>query len=841
MNNFQEILFQTIDTITESKINKIKFDKTIEAIVTSDEKRDVGEYELKYQDLLFTAYSSSNTIKFGKDDNVLVLIPDGDMSKRKTIISSSKKEGETYVDFEQIIDRFGINFVDEADGFEINLSTTSDETISFKLKNQLMIDQYPDQKFLAIGAELYTNINPADTDGSYGIAIDCIMLNDDGERLPYTFEFNNLHVTGNPFQARGYKETIIPLAMERLFSIVGARAFSKGFTAGNEKIKFKKISVEYVNVREQDKSVYSGNIVYPKGLHFRANTLYPDERLPLIMEFKQQSQVLDTEAINYKWFVMNGEVISVDDPKYHPDAGFGWEWIKTGDYDENLITGAGTKSLEVAAAFVPNFSTFKCIAEYKDKNAMVSSMVTFVDHTEAISINIDSSNGVSFINGIGSTTLTCTVTQNSTPIEDTIIYEWTQIKEDGTPLFKQKGFDNTLFVSASELGLKSNYICEVSLEGQNRPFGTGQMTLLNVTDGRTQGVVIVGGFRTALYDADGVAPENLIKEGFQFDVYENGDKVVDGIDWTWYIPNQSRTLLDMSNPTMEDDGRRSSKEKVLFLDLIRDFDFNKNDNTVTIEVMRAKDGVQTKLIDTIGVSITKVGSNGADGAAGKPGIDGNTYVYEIQGGSPTLIYNGLGENPQPAELNQFIMMFSENGNMGVIKDVDQVEWTLPSKNTCLLSFIGTTARVISTYKDGSENPHKVTLVADAAWSDQKFNNYISAKITYKEMIFRETYPIAVTKNGQQGEKGDGYRIEVISSNGVIFKNGVINTELTGKVYNNELDITDTIDEQRFIWTKINSDGTVDEDWSIRNPIGKKTILITEQDIIQRGTFILEIV
>ena len=246
MNNIQEALFQTIETITDGKLSKIKFDKTIEAIVVSDEKANLGEYELKYQDLLFTGYSSNGTSRFRKDDTVLVLVPDGDMSKRKTIISSSKNEGEKIINFEETVDRTGINFVDEPADFEINLSTTSDEVVSFKLKDELMVSQYPGKKYLAIGAEITTNISSEDRDGTYGIAIDCEFLTDDGtERVPYTFEFNTLNVTGNPYQSKGgYKETKIVLLEQRLVKIVGARAFSKGFSKGKDKIKFKNIVVE---------------------------------------------------------------------------------------------------------------------------------------------------------------------------------------------------------------------------------------------------------------------------------------------------------------------------------------------------------------------------------------------------------------------------------------------------------------------------------------------------------------------------------------------------------------------------------------------------------------------
>ena len=764
MNNIQEALFQTIETITMGKLSQIKFDKTIEAIVVSDEKANLGEYELKYQDLLFTGYSSNGTSHFRKDDTVLVLIPDGDMSKRKTIISSSKNEGEKIINFEEIVDRTGINFVDEPTDFEINLSTTSDEVVSFKLKDELMVSQYPGKKYLAIGAEITTNISSEDRDGTYGIAIDCEFLTDDGtERVPYTFEFNTLNVTGNPYQSKGgYKETKIPLLEQRLVKIVGARAFSKGFSKGKDKIKFKNIVVEYVSIREQDKSEYSGNIQAPKGTHFRNGALYPDEKLPLIMEFKQRGEVLQTDAISYKWFVMNSDVNNSDHPDYHPDAGLGWEWLKSDSYETELIEGVGTSTLSVAAPFVPTFSEFKCIATYEEKDVSVSETITLVDHTEQMSVNMDSSNGVSFINGVGSTTLTCNITQNGRPLEGVELeYEWAQIKEDGSITQLKDGADNTLDVFARNIGMKSNFTCEVSVKGAKRPIATGQITLVNVIDGRTQGVVIVGGFRTVLYDADGNAPENLPREGFQFDVYENGKKITTGIDWTWSIPPVENTLLKLENATIDADGRQTTKNKVLNLGVVNRFDINKNQNSILLEVRYTSNGITNTLRDYANIAITKVGSNGADGAAGKPGEDGSVYVYEIQGGNSTINYDGMSSNPHPKTLNEFVLMFSKNGDASLAKEIHSVQWELPSKSNCCLSFAGQDpgVRRITTLQDlngSSNNPHKVVLVADDTWTEEKFNNYLSVKFTYNNLTFRETYPISVSKNG-----ATGYTISVI--------------------------------------------------------------------------------
>ncbi len=758
MSNIQETLFRAIETITDSKINQIKFDKTIEAIIIADDKSDVGEYELKYQDLIFTAYSSNNTAKYSKEENVLVLVPDGDMSKKKTIISSNKREGDVYIDVDKVIDKLGINFVDEAPDYQVGLSTTSDEVISFKLKKELMINQYPGQKYLSIGAEIYSNINTADIDGLYGIAVDCMFLNNEGERIPHTFEFNTLNVTGNPYQARGYKETQIPLLEERLVEVVGGRVFSKGFTAGNEKIIFSNLNIEYVNIREQDRSEYSGNIIAPRGTHFRSNILYPDEKLELIMEFKQKGQVLETAAIDYKWFVMNGEVNSTEHEDYHPDGGMGWEWIKTNSYDKNLVTGAATSTLLVAADFVPTFSSLKCIATYTDKSVIVSDMVTLVDHTEKVDVEIVSDNGVSFVNGIGATNLTCNITQNGKPLEQELDYEWSQIKADGTVTLVQKGSKNAIRVVANTIGVKSTYTCEVSLAEASRPIATGNLTLVNVIDGSSQGVVVVGGFRTVLYSGGGEAPDNLPKDGFQFDVYDNGEKVTTGIKWKWSIPPVENTLLTLENATVEADGTQSTTNAVLNLGVLNKFDFSKNQNTISLEVEYTKNGLTSILKDFTNIAITKVGQNGADGAAGTIGQDGKTYVYELQGGSKTIIYDKNGQNPKPKKLPPIELMFSIDGDTEIANEVDRVEWDIQGANESVLGFADKekSVRRITTSTDlngQSDNPHIISLVADDEWRDDKFNNIVSAKITYKGKVFRETFPISVVKNGTDGEMG----------------------------------------------------------------------------------------
>lgn len=90
--------------------------------------------------------------------------------------------------------------------------------------------------------------------------------------------------------------------------------------------------------------------------------------------------------------------------------------------------------------------------------------------------------------------------------------------------------------------------------------------------------------------------------------------------------------------------------------------------------------------------------------------------------------------------------------------------------------------------------------------------------------------------GAKGDEGVAYRVEIISSNGSIFKNGVINTILSAVVYSNGENITDKLNAASFKWIKTNSDGTLDDAWNTEHAGGTKTIIITPNDVYVRSSF-----
>ncbi|MDT2904173.1 hypothetical protein [Lactococcus lactis] len=75
-----------------------------------------------------------------------------------------------------------------------------------------------------------------------------------------------------------------------------------------------------------------------------------------------------------------------------------------------------------------------------------------------------------------------------------------------------------------------------------------------------------------------------------------------------------------------------------------------------------------------------------------------------------------------------------------------------------------------------------------------------------------------------------------SSNGYQFKNNIINTTFTAILYQNNKEIDSDGTKFAYIWSKTNSDGTVDTAWNLAHQTSQKSITITNSDVWQRATF-----
>lgn len=86
-----------------------------------------------------------------------------------------------------------------------------------------------------------------------------------------------------------------------------------------------------------------------------------------------------------------------------------------------------------------------------------------------------------------------------------------------------------------------------------------------------------------------------------------------------------------------------------------------------------------------------------------------------------------------------------------------------------------------------------------------------------------------------------YRLVITSSNGNIFKNGNIATTLSAQVYSWDENITDSLDPNQFVWTRVSEDADSDKLWNAAHYGGAKQIVITADDVKVRATFFCDLI
>ena len=86
-----------------------------------------------------------------------------------------------------------------------------------------------------------------------------------------------------------------------------------------------------------------------------------------------------------------------------------------------------------------------------------------------------------------------------------------------------------------------------------------------------------------------------------------------------------------------------------------------------------------------------------------------------------------------------------------------------------------------------------------------------------------------------------YRLVISSSNGNIFKNGVLSTTLYATVFSWDENVTDSLDPNQFIWTRVSADPSSDAKWNADHAGGTKSVEITSEDVDARATFFCDLI
>ena len=166
-------------------------------------------------------------------------------------------------------------------------------------------------------------------------------------------------------------------------------------------------------------------------------------------------------------------------------------------------------------------------------------------------------------------------------------------------------------------------------------------------------------------------------------------------------------------------------------------------------------------------------------------------------------------------------------------------------------------------KNGYNGPYETAItadgqiVADFITSGSLVANIIKAGViqsqdgsSYWDLESGEVVLHAYATNKQVTEVSDRIttieeqkmlRLVITSSNGNIFKNGNVKTLLSAVVYSWDKDITDTLDANQFIWTRVSEDTESDKVWNEQHFGGTKAVVITSADVKVRATFYCDLI
>lgn len=358
MNSINEQIFSAISAITDEKISKLKYDKTIQAVIYKVVNLDSGEYKVKYEGNIFSAFSDDLQKTFRVDDSVFVTIPEGDFSNRKVITSVVSARSLSYSQMTQLQNSiFPVSptfdqLYKSTKGVLYDATRTwgviagkplgqigqyaniyEDSDLQYTAKYHGLFQQYArNYEYIRIRGSFLTQFHSSHTEGNYGIKVTFYAKND-GE-VSYNLDFNSFNGSPYTFSTYAPQSVVIQTKKDYLLGLKSITLFEENFeydyliengieTAENKtqpNIFVKDVYLDFVEVKDLSDGEYYLTIAAPQGMAFTDNVLSLDLTGRLLY---RGDNILSQSSCQCQWFERDVSIMIGHD-KYNKDVGFGW-------------------------------------------------------------------------------------------------------------------------------------------------------------------------------------------------------------------------------------------------------------------------------------------------------------------------------------------------------------------------------------------------------------------------------------------------------------------------------------------------------------------------------------
>ena len=359
--NVNEQLLDAICKIADDSVKKAQYDKTIQAQILSCEDATIGKYRCRYQDAIIYAYSNNSDTTFGDGAYVYILVPNGDMSKEKTILGTTKKLGINYISQAQGDEAYNIigNNCIKIDTNNIYYLDTNNKNYKYKIyeakedesENSFFdttaLEQYiRESSSVIVGGMIKTSISPEKQyQGHYGITYNLKFydsVNNTEVIRSYTIDEDNM--VDNPYRlaykTRQYQ--IFEIDGPNFIRVQSIQIFNKDFpgangTTTNELLNVGDIEISNLElcgaVRMSENQVNGVAITFytPQGTFFTKDSKGQSKTITAQVRVKGKLASA-AQDIPFYWGSENVGV-SASSPYYNKYLGRGWKCLN----DNNVI------------------------------------------------------------------------------------------------------------------------------------------------------------------------------------------------------------------------------------------------------------------------------------------------------------------------------------------------------------------------------------------------------------------------------------------------------------------------------------------------------------------------
>lgn len=391
MNNVSEQLLKAMDIIVEQKLTQLQYDKTIQAKIYSVVDVDTGEYKVKYNGNIFSAFSNDTSKTYKTNDAVYVSVPEGDFSGKKIITSlitadslSSQQLTDLSNSITEVSPTFDILYGGQYEagkeyGVVAGAPFEDSNSYSYIYKgpddydpngNHGLFQQYSNNgEYIRIKASFLTQFYDIHNKGNYGLEVEFYTREDNS--VKYRLDLQSFNGNAYNFSVYSPQEIILKVQKNYLTGLKSIKLFEEDFNYDinnkgeeNEKvitenfnIFVKDIILQYVDKKDLSDASYYLTITAPKGIAFIDGKV---AELDLVGRLIYKGEdIMDNKKCACQWYKRNLNVmIGVDG--YNKSAGFGWEKM------ENKTSN----SLTLVAGDVIHQQKYKLVVIYNEKTTL---------------------------------------------------------------------------------------------------------------------------------------------------------------------------------------------------------------------------------------------------------------------------------------------------------------------------------------------------------------------------------------------------------------------------------------------------------------------------------------